>query len=132
MYKYVKESFQKSLKEKSNIYKQRVRQWRKDGTVTRIEKPTNSIRARELGYKAKKEFIMARVKILKGARRRKRPDLGRKPGRQHKLKNPGQAQEKIAMQKAQVRFPNCDVLNAYFTGQDGQYAYYEIIMKAVN
>ena len=132
MYKYMKEAFQKSYKEKDEALKVRIRAWRKDGAAVRIEKPTNLARARELGYKAKKEIIMARVKVLKGARRRKRPDLGRKPGRQHKLKNPGQTQEKIAMRKAQSRFPNCTMLNAYYVGHDGQYSYYEIIMQATN
>ena len=58
------------------LLKQRLIKWREQNTVERIEKPTRLDRARALGYKAKQGFILSRVKVKKGGRRR--PLYGRR------------------------------------------------------
>ena len=60
--------------------KPRLVEWRRQNTVTKIERPTNIARARSLGYKAKEGFSLARVKVKKGKRKRPKPAMGRKPG----------------------------------------------------
>ena len=71
MYKYIKETFEKEYHERSMILRKRITEWRKQGTVARIERPTNLSRARSLGYKAKEGIYMARVAVA-GARARGR------------------------------------------------------------
>lgn len=103
--------------------------WRKQKVIARAEKPTNPIRARELGYKAKKEFVIVRVRIKRGKRTRRKPDLGRKPGRNVKRVNPGRNLAFYAKQKAMKRFKNLLVVGSYLVGQDGVHKFFEIVMK---
>ena len=78
MYKYVRESFLESLKKRSASLTTRMSAWRKQTVVARAEKPTNPLRARELGYKAKKGFVIVRVRIMRGGHRRPRPNKRRR------------------------------------------------------
>jgi len=79
--KYMRATFQQEYKERSPLLRERLAKWRKEGSVVRIEKPTNLVRARELGYKAKQGVIVARVKVRKGLRKRQKPMGGRKPSK---------------------------------------------------
>ncbi len=127
-YKYIKKSFQKSYKERSEEQVERLKKWRKARTVERTEKPANIVRARELGYKAKKGFVVARVKIRRGKRVRKGAKGGRKPGRNRKTDNYALSGAKRAIEKAKKKFKNLKAINAYWIGEDGMYKYYEVIM----
>jgi large subunit ribosomal protein L15e len=128
-YKYIKESFQKSYKERSDSFRTRLQEFRKGNTVERVDKPTNPPRAHALGYKARKDFMVARVRIKRGKRSRPKPDQGRKPGRNRKFVNPGISLQHYAEQKVLRRFPNLKVLNSYIVGEDGMYKYFEVIMQ---
>ena len=128
-YKYLQKTFQKEYSERSPQLRQRLAKWRKQPTVARSDRPTNLARARSLGYVAKKEFLIARVRVKRGKRRRPATALGRKPGKNRKTENPGKPWQWFAEQKASRRFPNLCVLNSYFIGEDGQNAYYEVVMR---
>jgi len=103
-------------------------EWRKDNTVKKIEKPTRLDRARSLGYKAKKGFVLARVRIQRGGRQRPRPVKGRRSKRQTIKKVLKMNYRWVAEQRAQKKFPNLEVLNSYMVGKDGKYYFYEIIL----
>ncbi len=128
-YNYIQESFRKSFRERSDHFRTRLQTFRKGKTVERIDKPTNPGRARALGFKARKDFSMARVRIKRGKRSRPKPDLGRKPGRNRKRVNPGINLQIYAQNKVQRRFPNLKILNSYLVGEDGVFKYYEVIMQ---
>jgi len=66
---------------KKDVLRNRLIEWRKQHTVTRIEKPTRLDKARSLGYKAKQGFIVVRVKVTRGGREKPRPNSGRRPKR---------------------------------------------------
>ena len=127
-YKHMQKTFIKEYKERSVQYLERVRRWRKEPTVARIEKPTNLARARTLGYRAKKGYLVARVKIGKGMRKRPKPAGGRKPSKSGRFMSPDKSHQQFAEEKASRRFNNCEVLNSYWVGEDGQTAYFEIIL----
>jgi large subunit ribosomal protein L15e len=129
MYKYVKEAFQTAFSKRTPEYKARLQKWRKQPTVVRVEKPTNPVRARELGYRAKKDFIIVRVQLTKGKRARISPKLGRKPGKNVKRVSPGLSLQRLAMQRAKTCYPNLKVVNSYVVGADGQTHFYEVIMR---
>ncbi|MBI5225032.1 hypothetical protein HY989_04145 [Candidatus Micrarchaeota archaeon] len=131
-FKYIQKSFQKSYSERSDSFRQRLQKFRKDNTVQRADKPTNPARARELGYKARKDFMIARVRIKRGKRSRPKPDQGRKPGRNRKFVNPGISLQRYAEDKVARRFPNLEVLNSYIIGEDGMFKYFEVIMRDKN
>ncbi|MGC8850633.1 MAG: 50S ribosomal protein L15e [Candidatus Micrarchaeia archaeon] len=129
MYKYVQKTFQQQYKERAPEYRARLSVWRNQPVITRIEKPTNIARARSLGFKAKKEFVVARVRVKKGKRVRKKADQGRKPGRNRKRENPSKSWQWFAEQKVARRYPNLDVVGSYYVGEDGQNTFYEVVLK---
>ena len=112
-----------------SVLKGRLVEWRKQNVVTRVERPTRLDRARELGYKAKLGYVITRVRIKKGGRRRRKPDKGRKPSKMGLVHfTPGKSLQWIAEEKAQRKFTNLEVLNSYYVGEDGIDTWYEIIM----
>lgn len=131
-YKRVKETFEGERKQRSPLYKARLIEWRKGGSVERVSKPTNITRARELGYKAKQGFVVARVKVGRGRRKRPKPDLGRKPSKSGRFFSPGKSLQRIAEEKASTKFPNLEVLNSYWVGEDGSFKYFEVLLFDVS
>lgn len=103
-------------------------QWRREQTVTTIEKPTRLDRARALGYKAKQGVVMARVKVKKGRRKVPKRSGGRRAVRTGRFYPLGKSKQVVAEEKAARKFPNLEVLNSYWVGQDGQHEWFEIIL----
>jgi len=133
-YKYIAEEW--ANPEKSfvdELMRQRLVEWRKQQTVTRIERPTRLDRARKLGYKAKQGFVVSRVRVRRGGLRKQRPRSGRRPKRMgvHKFK-PAKSLRLIAEERAARKFPNLEVLNSYWVGEDGRSKWFEVIMLDPN
>jgi len=107
----------------------RLLEWRKGSSIVRVRRPTRPDRARALGYKAKQGFIIVRVRVRRGSMRKPRPRSGRKPkGLGVSKITPRKNLQRIAEERAARKFPNLEVLNSYWVGQDGLYKYYEVIM----
>jgi len=53
-------------------YKSRLIEYRKSKAIERIERPTRLDKAHALGYKAKKGFVIVRVRLMRGGRKRSR------------------------------------------------------------
>jgi len=120
----------RGLKAKKKVeLKRRLIEWRTQHTVEKIEKPTNPARARSLGYKAKKGYTMARTRVKKGGRRRRLYGRGgRKPKKVGLVKfTSGKGLRWIAEERAAKKFPNLEVLNSYYIGEDGRHKWYEVI-----
>ena len=117
------------LKQNKAALKARMIEWRRQHTVEKIDKPTNLARARTLGYKAKKGITLARVKVKKGGRRRRLYGRGgRKPKKAGLVRfTPGKGLQWIAEERAAKKFPNLEVLNSYYAGDDGKHKWYEVI-----
>lgn len=128
-FKYIKESFANAFKTRSPVQRKRVSAWNKQPSVTRVEKPSNPARARELGFKAKKEFLIVRVRMPRGKMKRQRPDLGRKPAKNRLKENPGKSWRWFAQKKAVRDFSGFEIVNSYWIGEDGTGQYYEVILK---
>lgn len=113
--------------------RQRRSDWKKGPAIERIENPSKPDRAQEMGYKAKQGVVMARARVRRGGRRKKRPDKGRRPKRMGVSKiTPGKSIQLIAEERTARKFPNLEVLNSYKVGEDGEYHYFEIIMLDPN
>jgi len=110
------------------LVKSRLPEWRRDPAILRIERPTRLDRARSIGYKAKKGFLVVRVKLLRGGRRRPKPSGGRVPSKLTRRKNLSISYQRIAEERANKNFKNCEVLNSYYVAKDGRYAWYEVIL----
>ncbi len=127
-YKYMRETYQKELKERGELLKSKIFKWRREPVVNKIEKPSNLIRARTLGYKAKQGYVIVRVRIGKGRRRRPTPSGGRKPAHAYLIVQPGTSLRGQAEQRANRKYMNLEVLNSYLVGEDGNYKFFEIVL----
>jgi len=130
MYAYVREAWARP--DKSDVKAMlwdRMQVWRREGSVTRIDRPTRIDRARALGYKAKQGIAVVRVHVRRGGRRASRYVRARRSARMGKNSStPGKSIQRIAEERASVRYPNMEVLNSYWVGQDGKLKYYEVIL----
>ncbi len=132
-YQYLKETRQDKKKMKE-IMRQRLIEWRKQERFVRVEKPLKPDRARELGYKAKQGFVIVRARVLRGGR--DRPHYLRKARKPSKTGvkrfTTKQSLQAIAEQRVAKKYPNLEVLNSYWVGQDGRYVWYEVILVDKN
>jgi large subunit ribosomal protein L15e len=133
-YQYIAEAWAKPEKSYvDSLMRKRLVEWRRQLTIKRIERPTRLDRARKLGYKAKQGFIIVRVRVRRGGSRKQRPRSGRRPKRMgvNKFK-PGKSLRLIAEERAARKFPNLEVLNSYWVGEDGSSKWFEIILVDPN
>lgn len=108
-------------------YKKKLIGFRKEGTMVRVRKPSNIKRARSLGYKAKQGFVVLRVKVKKGGRKRPKISGGRRPKTSGRFFSPGKSRQQIAEEKAARKYPNLEILNSYWVGEDGMHRWFECI-----
>jgi len=125
LYHHLRETWKKPDKKR---LRELMIKWRAEKTVESIERPTRLDRARSLGYRAKKGFVIARVRIQRGGRQRPRPNKARRSKRQTVRKVLKMNYRWIAEQRAQKKFQNLEVLNSYNLGKDGKYYFYEVIL----
>ena len=133
-YKYLAEAWSKPEKSfVDELMRQRLIEWRRQPTIYRIEKPTRLDRARKLGYKAKQGFVVVRVRVRRGGLRKQRPKAGRRPKRMGVKKfKPAKSLRLIAEERAARKFPNLEVLNSYWVGEDGRSKWFEVLMVDPN
>ncbi|MFP3950208.1 MAG: 50S ribosomal protein L15e [Candidatus Micrarchaeia archaeon] len=127
-YKYMKKTYQEELRERSKLLKNKVFRWRRGPVVQGVERPSNLVRARTLGYKAKEGYVVARVRVGKGRRRRPTSGKGRKPAHAYLYVQPGSSLRTQAEQKANRKYSNLEVLNSYLAGEDGNYKFFEVLL----
>ena len=130
MYAYIRDAWKKPDESYvDELQWERMQLWRREPSVVRVERPTRLDRARSLGYKAKQGIIVARVKIRRGGRRKSRYIRGRRTKHMGVNKiTPGKSIQSIGEERAARRFPNMQVLNSYWVGQDGRHKWYETIL----
>jgi large subunit ribosomal protein L15e len=110
----------------------RIRCWnfRQLAAVHRASRPTRPDKARRLGYKAKQGFVVYRVRIRRGGRKRpvaKGQVYGKpKSCGVNQLKNQRSLQA-VAEERVGRRCRALRVLNSYWVAEDSTYKYYEVI-----
>lgn len=139
--KYIKKTIESEYKKKKDanydyrkVYSKKLIEFRKlDQSIVKVEKPSNIVRARELGYKAKQGVSVVFVKVRKGGGLILRPKNARRPKRMGINKITRRISiQRMAEQKADKSFTNLEVLNSYYVGEDGQHKYFEVIMVDPN
>ena len=124
MYYYIQKAWRKP---DVKILRERMIEWRASGVFTKVEKPLRLDRARALGYKDKKGFVVIRIRVGRGGHKRPRPNKGRRSKRLHTRKNLMMNYKTIAEQRVSRRYRNLEVLNSYQIGKDGVNYFYEVI-----
>jgi len=129
MYDYIGDQWKKPDLSYKSPQQQRLIQWRKEENFKRVEKPLRIDRARSLGYKAKPGFIVARARVRRGGLRKPKIKGGRKPSRKGINKiTAAKSTQRIAEERTAKRYPNMEVLNSYWVGEDGKNHFYEVIL----
>jgi len=111
----------------------RVRTWeyRQLPVVHRATRPSRPDKARRLGYKAKQGYVIYRVRVRRGGRKRHNAKgivYGKPKGQGiHELKFQ-RSKRSLAEERVGRRCGNLRVLNSYWVAQDSTYKYYEVIL----
>ncbi len=107
----------------------RMIEWRREETFVRVDHPTRLDRARHLGYKAKQGYVVVRTKVRRGSLRKPKIRKGRRAKRRGRAKiTMSKSIQRIAEERVSKKYPNLEVLNSYWVGEDGRHKYYEIIL----
>ena len=129
-YSHIREAWQSPKEGKlAELQWQRQQEWRDQGAIERIDRPTRLDRARSLGYKAKQGIVVARIAVRKGGARKQRFKAGRRSKRQGVNKiTRRKSIQRIAEERAARKYPNLRVLNSYWVGEDGSRKWHEVIL----
>eukprot|EP01055_Gregarina_sp_Pseudo9_P002625 Gregarina_sp_Pseudo_9__2624@NODE_2882_length_839_cov_942_673750_g2635_i0_p1_GENE_NODE_2882_length_839_cov_942_673750_g2635_i0NODE_2882_length_839_cov_942_673750_g2635_i0_p1_ORF_typecomplete_len206_score70_61Ribosomal_L15e/PF00827_17/1_2e87_NODE_2882_length_839_cov_942_673750_g2635_i0160777 len=132
-YKYIHELGKKKQSDVARFLL-RVRTWeyRQLPAVHRANRPTRIEKARRLGYKAKQGYVIYRVRVRRGDRKKRvaKGIVYGKPTHQGVKKQKSSSSLRVlAEQRVGRRIAgNLRVLNSYWVGQDAVYKYFEVIM----
>lgn len=131
-YKYMEELYKKKQSDVLRfILRIRCWEYRQLSVVHRASRPSRPDKARRLGYKAKQGFVIYRIRIRRGGRKRKvrKGQVCGKPASQgvNHLK-PNRSLQAIAEGRIGRACPNLRVLNSYWINQDSIYKYFEVIL----
>ncbi|XP_041366474.1 60S ribosomal protein L15-like [Gigantopelta aegis] len=131
-YKYMQEIYRKKQSDVLRfLLRIRCWQYRQLSAIHRAPRPTRPDKARRLGYKAKQGYVIYRVRVRRGGRKRPVP----KGCTYGKPKTHGVNQLKfqrshrsVAEERVGRRCGGLRVLNSYWVGQDSTYKFYEVIL----
>jgi large subunit ribosomal protein L15e len=124
MYHYIGEAWKKP---NPALLRERMIEWRKAPVQLKLDKPLRLDRARALGYKDKKGFVIFRIRLKRGGHRRSRPIKGRRSKRMHVRKTLQMNYQWIAESRVAKKHKNLEVLNSYEIGKDGVHYFFEVI-----
>eukprot|EP01033_Poteriospumella_lacustris_P009035 gene9035-6489_t len=135
-YKYLEELWRKKQSDALRfLLRVRAWQYRQTNKIQRVRRPTRTDKAHRLGYKAKQGYVVYRVAVRRGGR--KRPNF--KGIVYGKPKNHGINQLKfvrnlrsVAEERVGRIAANLRVLNSYWINQDATYKYFEVILVDPN
>jgi len=131
VYKYQQELWRKKQSDVMRfLLRVRCWQYRQLAAVHRASRPTRPDKARRLGYKAKQGWVIYRVRIRRGGRKKPVPK-GQVYGKPksvgiNQLKNQRSLQA-VAEERVGRKCRALRVLNSYWVGQDSTYKFFEVI-----
>lgn len=128
MYKYIRDIWKDPKQNLGQVWQQRLLEWKSQEATVRIDSPTRIDRARSLGYKAKQGYVVVRQRVDRGGRQREKIRAGRKSKNFGRRLDLNMSYQSVAEQRAVKKYPNCEVLNSYYVGDDGEHYWYEVIL----
>merc|ERR1711881_501684 len=131
-YKYQNELWRKK---QSDVMKYilRLRSWhfRQLPAIHRASRPSRPEKARLMGYKAKQGYLVYRVRVRRGCRKRLAPKGATYGKPVHEGVNQLKFRRRIqsvAEERAGKAMGGLRVVNSYWAAEDSTYKYYEVIM----
>ena len=128
--KHVRATWKRPKEGMPPLYRRdRMATWRRGPVFQRVERPTRLDAARRLGYKAKQGVVVVRTRVRRGGLRKGKIHMKRKPSKAGIKKiTMAKSIQRIAEERVSRRYPNLEVLNSYWVGEDGKNKFYEVIM----
>ncbi len=124
----IRNQWQEPTEAHNALWKQRLIAWRREQTITRIERPTRLDAAKASGYRAKQGIFLIRIRVPRGGHRREHSPGGRRSHTMRTTLALRKGYRHIAEERVSRQFPNCEVLNSYYCAQDGKHYWFEVIM----
>mmetsp|Transcript_19720 Transcript_19720/g.41203 ORF Transcript_19720/g.41203 Transcript_19720/m.41203 type:complete len:206 (+) Transcript_19720:98-715(+) len=131
-YKYLEEMWRKKQSDVMRFLA-RLRNWefRQLPAVHRCSKPTRPDKARKVGYKAKQGYVIYRVRVRRGGRKRpvhKGQVYGKPVNQGITQLKPTRNLRSVAEERVGRKIGGLRILNSYWVNEDSTYKYYEVIM----
>ena len=112
---------QRSKEEPNVLLEERGRS--KESNVQHVSMPPR------VGYKAKQGVVLVRTRVRRGGLRKGKVHMKRKPSNAGIKKiTMAKSIQRIAEERVGRRYPNLEVLNSYWVGEDGKNKFYEVIL----
>uniref|UniRef100_A0A2R9AF77 Ribosomal protein L15 n=1 Tax=Pan paniscus TaxID=9597 RepID=A0A2R9AF77_PANPA len=125
-YKYIQELWRKKQSDVTRfLLRVRCWQYRQLSALHRAPRPTRPDKARQLGYKAKQGYVIHRICVRRGGRKRPVPKGATYGKPVHHGVNHLQS---VAEERAGRHRGALGVLNSYWVGEDSTYKFFEVIL----
>ena len=130
LYQHIRETWKRPKQNIPQMHRRdRMASWRRDPVFTRVERPTRLDAARRMGYKAKQGIVIVRTRVRRGGLRKGKVHMKRKPSKAGIRKiTMGKNTQRIAEERVARHYPNMEVLNSYWVGEDGKQKFFEVIL----
>ena len=131
-YKYLEEVWRKKQSDVLRFVL-RIRSWeyRQLPVIHKCTRPSRLDKARKLGYKRKQGYVIYRIRVRRGGRKKpvsKGIVYGKPIHHGISQMKPARSHRAVAEERVGKRCKNLRVLNSYWVGQDGAYKFFEVIL----
>lgn len=131
-YKYLEELWKKKQTDLMRfVMRMRTWEYRQLGVIHRCTHPSRPDKARKLGYKRKQGYVVVRIRVRRGGRKRPVPKgiIYGKPKTQGVTGLKAyRSLRAVAEERVGRKFSGLRVLNSYWVAQDATYKFFEVIM----
>ena len=131
-YKYLEEIWKHKQSDLMRfVLRMRTWEYRQLPAIHRCSRPSRPEKARKLGYKAKQGFVVYRVRIRRGGRKKpvRKGIINGKPKSQGVVGlKASKSLRVVAEARVGRRLGNLRVLNSYWVGQDATFKFFEVIL----
>ncbi|KAB0800525.1 hypothetical protein PPYR_06265 [Photinus pyralis] len=131
-YKYMQEIYRKKQSDVLRfLLRIRVWQYRQLTKLHRAPRPSRPDKARRLGYRTKQGYLIYRIRVRRGGRKRPVPKgatYGKPKTHGVNELKPKRKLQSVAEERVGRRCGGLRVLGSYWVGQDSSHKYFEVIL----
>lgn len=130
-YKYLEELWKKKQTDLMRfVMRMRTWEYRQLGVIHKCNHSSRPDKARKLGYKRKQGYVIYRIRVRRGGRKRpvQKGIVYGKPKTQGIKLKAYRSLRTVAEERVGKKLKGCRVLNSYWVAQDATYKFFEVIM----
>ena len=131
-YRYLNELWRKKQTDVMGfVLRMRAWEYRQLPVIHRCTRPSRIEKARRLGYRAKQGYVVYRVRIRRGGRKkqvRKGQVIGKPKTQGVNQLKPYRNHRAIAEERVGRRIPGLRVLSSYWVAEDSTFKFFEVIL----